>query len=418
MHLGMKNPSFKGIKIAMLAVLFTVAAAFNPRPFAVDDEGVNIIVIDPGHGGKDPGNLGTGRYKDREKDVSFDVSLLVKNYIEENLPGTKVILTREENEFIELYQRGVIANRANADLFISIHCNANDNSSAYGTESFVLGMGEKDQRLNKTAQLENAARLLEDNWESNYEKLDASNPAAVIALRAYQDAFLEQSISIADEIQRQFEGRVKRRNRGVKQQPLAVLRGSTMPAVLVELGFLTNPGEEDFLQSTRGKELLASAIYRAIKEYKYKRESRDALIQGSASTNSVFDEVDIVPDQGSTEVEVEENESNLNPTPVREQEAELPAIANPTAPSPLFFAVQLAVSRNDLSCEPQNFKGLEGVWKEEQYGLFKYYCGKISSFKEAEALKTTAAEQYPDAYIVAFEKDRKIDLNEAKKRAP
>jgi len=142
------------------------------------------------------------------------------------------------------------------------------------------------------------------------------------------------------------------------------------------------------------------------------------LIQGSASANSVFDEVDIVADQGSTEVEVEENESDLNPTPVRKQEPELPAIANPTAPSPLFFAVQLAVSRNDVSCEPQNFKGLEGVWKEEQYGLFKYYCGKISSFKEAEALKTTAVEQYPDAYIVAFEKDRKIDLNEAKKRAP
>ena len=149
MHLGMKNPSFKGFKIALLAVLFTVAAAFNPRPFAVDDEGVNIIVIDPGHGGKDPGNLGTGRYKDREKDVSYDVSVLVKNYIEENLPGTKVILTREENEFIELYQRGVIANRANADLFLSIHCNANDNSSAYGTESFVLGMGEKTNASTK-----------------------------------------------------------------------------------------------------------------------------------------------------------------------------------------------------------------------------------------------------------------------------
>ncbi|MEL0025966.1 MAG: N-acetylmuramoyl-L-alanine amidase, partial [Schleiferiaceae bacterium] len=274
MRLGMMGPSFKGFRIAALAVLFTVAAAFNPRPFAAEEEGVNIIVIDPGHGGKDPGNLGTGRYKDREKDVSYDVSLLVKQYIEENLPGTKAILTRDDSQFIELYQRTVIANRANADLFISIHCNANDNHSAYGTESFVLGMGEKDQRLNKTAQLENAARLLEDNWESNYEKLDASNPAAVIALRAYQDAFLEQSISIADEIQHQFEGRVKRRNRGVKQQPLAVLRGSTMPAVLVELGFLTNPGEEDFLQSTRGKELLASAIYRAIKEYKYKRESR------------------------------------------------------------------------------------------------------------------------------------------------
>ena len=408
MRLGMMDPSFKGFRIAALAVLFTVAAAFNPRPFAVEEEGVNIIVIDPGHGGKDPGNLGTGRYKDREKDVSFDVSLLVKQYIEENLAGTKALLTRDDNQFIELYQRTVIANRANADLFISIHCNANDNHRAYGTESFVLGMGEKDQRLNKTAQLENAARLLEDNWETNYEKLDASNPAAIIALRAYQDAFLEQSISIADEIQHQFEGRVKRRNRGVKQQPLAVLRGSTMPAVLVELGFLTNPGEEDFLQSNRGKELLASAIYRAIKEYKYKRESRDALIQGVEGQTSIFDQIEEAPAATTTE----------NTKSVVVEEAPTSAVAAPAVPSSLFFTVQLAVSRNDLACAPENFKGLEGVWKEEQYGLFKYYCGKISTYKEVEALKTTVVEQYPDAYIVAFAKDRKIDLNEAKKRAP
>jgi len=414
MHLGMMGPSFKGFRIAALAVLFTVAAAFNPRPFAAEEEGVNIIVIDPGHGGKDPGNLGTGRYKDREKDVSYDVSLLVKQYIEENLPGTKAVLTRDDSQFIELYQRTVIANRANADLFISIHCNANDNHSAYGTESFVLGMGEKDQRLNKTAQLENAARLLEDNWESNYEKLDASNPAAVIALRAYQDAFLEQSISIADEIQHQFEGRVKRRNRGVKQQPLAVLRGSTMPAVLVELGFLTNPGEEDFLQSTRGKELLASAIYRAIKEYKYKRESRDAMIQGVEGQTSIFEQIDEAPTASTTD------NTESAPAAVAVEQAPTPVTTAPAPaiPSSLFFAVQLAVSRNDLACAPENFKGLEGVWKEEQYGLFKYYCGKISTYKEVEALKTTVVEQYPDAYIVAFEKDRKIDLNEAKKRAP
>lgn len=414
MRLGMMGPSFKGFRIAALAVLFTVAAAFNPRPFAAEEEGVNIIVIDPGHGGKDPGNLGTGRYKDREKDVSYDVSLLVKQYIEENLKGTKAILTRDDSQFIELYQRTVIANRANADLFISIHCNANDNHSAYGTESFVLGMGEKDQRLNKTAQLENAARLLEDNWESNYEKLDASNPAAIIALRAYQDAFLEQSISIADEIQHQFEGRVKRRNRGVKQQPLAVLRGSTMPAVLVELGFLTNPGEEDFLQSTRGKELLASAIYRAIKEYKYKRESRDAMIQGVEGQTSIFDQIEEAPPTTTSE--------NAAPSQAAAAVEQAPAPVTtapaPAVPSSLFFAVQLAVSRNDLACAPENFKGLEGVWKEEQYGLFKYYCGKISTYKEVEALKTTVVEHYPDAYIVAFEKDRKIDLNEAKKRAP
>ena len=414
MHLGMVGSSFKGIKIAGLAVLFTVLAAFNPRPFRAANAGVNIIVIDPGHGGKDPGNLGTGRYRSREKDVSFDVSQLVKKYIEENLPDTKVILTRDDDRFIELYQRTVIANRANADVFISIHCNANDNKSAYGTESFVLGMGEKDQRLNKTAQLENAARLLEENWESNYEELNANNPAAIIALRAYQDAFLEQSISIADEIQRQFEGRVKRRNRGVKQQPLAVLRGSTMPAVLVELGFLTNPGEEDFLQSTQGKELLASAIYRAVKEYKFKREQRDAGIQteGSSLTPSVYTPSTVpAPTQEElTEAaaEVRAEETTREATTERVESPEMQ----------LFFAVQIAVSRNDLPCLPENFKGVESVWKQEQYGLYKYYSGKLATFTDAEALKQNVVTQYPDAYLVAFEKDKKIDLNEAKKRAP
>ncbi len=414
MHLGMVGSSFKGIKIAGLAVLFTVLAAFNPRPFRAANAGVNIIVIDPGHGGKDPGNLGTGRYRKREKDVSFDVSQLVKKYIEENLPDTKVILTRDDDQFIELYQRTVIANRANADVFISIHCNANDNKTAYGTESFVLGMGEKDQRLNKTAQLENAARLLEENWESNYEELNANNPAAIIALRAYQDAFLEQSISIADEIQRQFEGRVKRRNRGVKQQPLAVLRGSTMPAVLVELGFLTNPGEEDFLQSTQGKELLASAIYRAVKEYKFKREQRDAGIQseGSSLTSTVFNPASIqtATEEVPNEVRTEEAAQAAMETPVIESQQE--------TNTKLFFAVQIAVSRNDLPCLPENFKGVESVWKQEQYGLYKYYSGRLATFTDAEALKQKVVEHYPDAYLVAFEKDKKIDLNEAKKRAP
>jgi N-acetylmuramoyl-L-alanine amidase len=386
----------------------TVTAAFNPRPFAQEDEGVNIIVIDPGHGGKDPGNLGTGRYKDREKDVSYDVSLLVKQYIEQYLPDTKAILTRNENEFVELYQRTVFANRANADLFISIHCNANDSKAAYGTESFVLGMGERDQRLNKTAQLENAARLLEDNWESNYEKLDASNPAAVIALRAYQDAFLEQSISIADEIQNQFQNRVKRRNRGVKQQPLAVLRGSTMPAVLVELGFLTNPGEEDFLQSARGKELLASAIYRAIKSYKLKRESRDAILREESVFDEVLDQVAQTPAEAPNSAPEEATKAEVV------DKVEL-------APAPLnsiYYSVQIAVSRNDLPLLPENFMGLTDVYRTDVYGLYKYYYGKVSSYKEAEALKATAREHYPDAYVVAFDGSQKIDVNEAKKIAP
>jgi N-acetylmuramoyl-L-alanine amidase len=267
-------------------------------------------------------------------------------------------------------------------------------------------MGERDQRLNKTAQLENASRLLEDNWESNYEKLDASNPAAVIALRAYQDAFLEQSISIADEIQNQFESRVKRRNRGVKQQPLAVLRGSTMPAVLVELGFLTNPGEEDFLQSTRGKELLASAVYRAIKSYKLKRESRDAILR----EESIFDEV--------FDTALEDNSADTPADNATQRDIKAVEIAAPAASNAVYYSVQIAVSRNDLPLLPENFMGLTDVYRTDVYGLYKYFYGKVSSYKEAEALKATATAHYPDAYIVAFEGSKKIDLKEAKKIAP
>ena len=151
-----------------------VLAAFDPRPFAQEDEGVNIIVIDPEHGGKDPGNLGNGRYRDKEKRQLWCQPARQEIHWGKFTRYQSHSYTNDQ-QFIELYQRTVIANRANADLFISIHCNANDSRSAYGTESFVLGMGDRDQRLNKTAQLENAARLLEDNWESNYEKLDASN---------------------------------------------------------------------------------------------------------------------------------------------------------------------------------------------------------------------------------------------------
>jgi N-acetylmuramoyl-L-alanine amidase len=179
-----------------------------------------------------------------------------------------------------------------------------------------------------------------------------------------------------------------------------------MPAVLVELGFLTNHNEEDFLQSDNGKKLMASAIYRAIKEYKFKRETRDALIQDT--------------DDGSTTSVKDSSESDAAKTEVKEVQEATPneSMNVDKSYTPLFFSVQIAVSRNDLECVPQNFKGVEGIWKEEQYGLFKYYCGKLPSFTETEALKTTILESYPDAYIVAFEKDRKIDLNEAKKKSP
>ena len=194
-------------------------------------------------------------------------------------------------------------------------------------------------------------------------------------IKSYQDAFLEQSISIADEIQQQFQNRVKRRNRGVKQQPLAVLRGSTMPAVLVELGFLTNPGEEDFLQSSRGKELLASAIYRAVKSYKQKRESRDAVVMNDFSESS---ETGTTAMQGNdqSEVVVEENNAPKETTE-----------SNTVLNASLYYTVQIAVSRNDLPLLPENFMGLKEFIRKKS-GLFKYFCGKAYTYQKHKNLST------------------------------
>lgn len=184
-----------------------------------------------------------------------------------------------------------------------------------------------------------------------------------------------------------------------------------MPAVLVELGFLTNPSEEDFLQSARGKELLASAIYRAIKSYKYKRETRDAVAQST----SIVTEIDLEQEEVVETTPVTATPSDdKRPVEVPEN----PIQIDLSIPVSLYYSVQIAVSRNDLECLPQNFNGLTEVHKKENYGLFKYYYGKVSSYKEAEQLKTTAKEHFPDAYIVAFDASGKIDLEEAKKRAP
>ena len=179
-----------------------------------------------------------------------------------------------------------------------------------------------------------------------------------------------------------------------------------MPAVLVELGFLTNPGEEDFLQSERGKELLASAIFRAIKAYKLKREIRDASLQSESMINDMLEPL---------EKDTDPTQEVISSPVVLEQETIKPEVV---APSGLHFSVQIAVSRNDLPCQPQNFMGLNQVFKMEQYGLFKYYFGTVATFTQAETLKDSATTYYPDAYIVAFDDGHKIDLKEAIKRAP
>ena len=227
---------------------------------------VNTIVIDPGHGGKDPGNLGTGRYKETEKDITLSVALKLGNLLKENIPTINIVYTREDDSYPTLLDRANLANSVEADLFISIHCDAFKSKSAYGSSSFVMGLDYTDENL-RMAQKENSSIYLEENYEENYKGFDPQSIESIIALTLNQSVYMNQSILIAQKIQEQFKNRVKRKDRGVRQAPYFVTSRTLMPSVLVELGFLTNPDEEDFLRSEKGQSYMASAIYRAIKEY-------------------------------------------------------------------------------------------------------------------------------------------------------
>lgn len=370
--------------IVLLALILPVSG-FRGMYTPADDK-VNVVVIDAGHGGKDPGNIGTGRHKDREKDVSLDVALLVGKYITENLPDVKVIYTRDDDTFLELRERCAIANEEGADLFISIHCNASTARSAYGSETYVMGLTREEANL-EVSRRENSVILMEDNYEENYEGYDPNSPLSTIFGRLSQSAYLDQSVEYASLVQNQFRERVQRRDRGVKQSTLYVLDFTAMPSVLVELGFLTNSGEEDFLVSERGKELMASGIYRAFKEYKIRM---DAVSDG---------------------IHMEDRAPQVVNPDVVELVEEVPE--EPAAPE---FMVQIMVSGNLLELDPANFGGLENVTYFQEGRLYKYALGGYATLEEAKAAKTLAVEAgFEDAYLIAFYDNEKISVSEAER---
>lgn len=227
---------------------------------------VTKVVIDAGHGGHDPGNLGTKTKKLKEKDISLNIALLVGEYIEKNIEGVEVIYTRDDDTFVELHERAGIANRANADCFISIHCNS-ATYHAYGTETYVMGL-HKDEANLAVAKRENASILLEEDYEKHYDGFDPKSAEAHIIFSLFQNQYLKQSNLLASKVETEFATRAGRRSRGVKQAGFAVLYRTSMPSILVESGFLTNAKEETFLCSKIGQEYIASAVYRAFKAYK------------------------------------------------------------------------------------------------------------------------------------------------------
>ncbi len=366
-------------------------------------EGVHTVVIDAGHGGHDPGNLGTRRYKTTEKDIALLVALKVGGYIQENFKDVTVIYTRSTDVFVDLQERAKIANRAEADLFISIHCDAFTKSSVSGATSLVMGQNHDDDNL-RVAMRENSVIYLEENYEEKYEGFDPNNPSSYIAFSVYQGAFMLQSVSFAQKVQDQFRTRVGRKDRGVKQQPLMVTKMAVMPSVLIELGFLTNPTEEDFLNSEKGQSYMASAIYRAFKEYKEEREQFHLEIAPATPP------VQTKPAPTPVQPKIGTENKSVEKTPSSE-----PTIKQVDTKE-VYYCVQLATSGIKKELIPQNFKGVEGVRFYEDGGLYKYIVGQTTNLKTAEALKMKMKDAgFKDAFVVALADGNRISISEASK---
>jgi N-acetylmuramoyl-L-alanine amidase len=254
----------KKILLSFVIAIPFLFGGFIPNETMMPAFRMKKIVLDAGHGGKDPGNIGS---RAKEKDINLAVTLLVGKYIKENMPDVEVIYTRDDDSFPELKKRPEIANTNKADLFVSIHSNSATNKSAYGTETFVMGTKHFEANFD-IVKKENSVIFLEDNFEEEYEGFDPNSPESYMMFNLMSKANLSNSITLADKIETQFRDRVGRKSRGVKQAPLWVLWTTSMPSVLVEVGFLSNSEEEKFLMTKEGQEYMASAIFRSIKEYK------------------------------------------------------------------------------------------------------------------------------------------------------
>jgi N-acetylmuramoyl-L-alanine amidase len=343
---------------------------------------ISTIVIDAGHGGKDGGCRGA-LAKVKEKNVTLKIALKLGSYIEKAYPDLKVIYTRKTDKFLPLYERAHIANKHKADLFISIHCNAVPQLTARGkavngTETYVMGLHTAEENLN-VAKRENEVILLEDDYKKNYDGFDPNSAEGHIMLSMVQDAHLSQSINLASKIDNQFRYKAKRNSRGVKQAGFVVLRQTTMPSVLIEAGFLTNRYEEKFLNTAYGQNVIASAIFRAFKEY------RTEMTPVEASANMAKGTVDL---------------NYMKPI------------------KGVVYKVQLASAVKPFDTKSGKWVYVDKIEIAKDGKIYKYLSGNYYSYASClKVQKDLKTKGFKDAFIVAYKDGKKISVGEAKKIA-
>jgi len=332
---------------------------------------VFTVVIDPGHGGRDPGALGATA---KEKNINLAVALNLGRHISDNHKDVKVVYTRNTDKFVELDERANIANRNKADLFISIHTNAVKRGTVRGAETYTLGLARTDENL-EVAMRENSAILLEDDYMQKYEGFDPKSTESYIIFEFMQNKHMEQSVSLASEIQKGFVG-CKRTDRGVRQAGFWVLRKTSMPSVLIELGYISTRDEERYMSSQEGQAQLSKAIYDAFCKYKREYDRKRGVLVNSNSTQ--------LKENPQTEV-IRTVESNHS-----------------------VYKVQILVSDKKLATNSRQFKGYKNVDFYMENGMYKYTYGESTDFDEIKNIRRNILKDFKDAFVITFRDGKKV----------
>ncbi|HMO39129.1 MAG TPA: N-acetylmuramoyl-L-alanine amidase [Saprospiraceae bacterium] len=381
--------------------------------FSEKDYRIKTVVIDPGHGGHDPGCLGASH---QEKHLALAISKQLAAAMKTQFPDLRIIMTRETDVFVPLHERARIANQHEADLFISIHCNFMPGSSATkGSETYVMGLHTAEQNL-EVAKRENAAILLEENYEQHYD-FDPNSPEGHILLSMFQNAHLEQSILLAERVEAQFHAFAGRKSRGVKQAGFYVLKATTMPSILIEAGFLSNREEEQFLSTAAGQETVANGILLAFAEYKSMMERGRILAEAMPQVKPTAPPP---PDLSATPQAIrvaEQTTTKSTPLPAATARP-LNEVPRNTSTAPVVqFCVQLAAASKPLSPAESKWRGLRyPVEVVQESNLYKYQARGFTDLEAALQAKIYLQSQgFADAFIVAYKNDQRITLDEAKR---
>jgi N-acetylmuramoyl-L-alanine amidase len=368
-----------------------------------------VLVIDAGHGGHDAGAIGQFS---QEKNINLRVALAVGKLIENNCSDVRVIYTRKTDVFIPLNRRADIANEAKANLFLSIHTNSLGNSKTYtGASTWTLGLAKSDANL-EVAKKENSVILYENDYKTKYAGFDPNSAESYIIFEFMQDKYMKESVKFASLIQSQFRGAL-RPDRGVHQAGFLVLKASAMPSVLVELGFISTPNEESYLNSDEGASVMSQAIYRAFTMYK---RQHDIKATGSSST-IVPQQPKVVPQQpkdkpAQTDDTPKAKTDNRQDTPAETKDSKKQQ-TTPAEDGDIVFKLQILAVSAKLSESDNRIKDLSNIEIVSDNGFYKYLCGASTDFYEVSRLKKELDDKFPDSFIVAYRGDNKININQA-----